>query len=181
MSIISIKINKLISKIANDKTIFNNLMSTIFNSFFILNNFDRHKITFRINLKILFIKIKKININFSSIQEQRLLNLLYRFSNNFCELRQKTRQIRKIKRIKKKTLKNYLIDQKHKFTSLTKITQMKSLWKTFKKTTISSIIIINIILIILTRDIKKTTITSWFFSFSFKTRRNVVIIQLFFF
>ena len=127
----------------------------------------------------MFIKIKKININFST--KKRLFNLFCNSQNNFYELCQKTRQIRKIKRIKKKTSKNCLIDRKHEFTSSTKTIRMKNSWKTFKKTTISSIIIINIISIISIRNIKKTTrTTNRFFLFSFKTFLNVVIIRSFF-
>ena len=66
MSIFSIistnLINKLINKIENDKTIFYYNLTLIICIFSFINCYSIIRF---INLKILFIKIKKININFS--------------------------------------------------------------------------------------------------------------------
>ena len=88
-AILLIELIDLVNKIENDKmTINNNLTSTIFNFFifiFIQNNMknDFHLTTFHISSKIQLIRIKKININFSS-KSLFQLQSFYHSSSNFC-------------------------------------------------------------------------------------------------
>ena len=91
-------IDKSISKILNDKTIFFNNLTLVILNFRI--NIDRHQITIFINFKILFFKtifinvIKIFNIRHQTCQKLRFSSFLFcQLSNNFYNWFSKTRSI----------------------------------------------------------------------------------------
>ena len=175
ISTLSINNVKSINKIVNDKTIFNNnLTSTIFNFLIFRTIIDRHQITIYINIKILFIKnIKNFNINFQTNRFKKHLSFLFcQLTNNFCNLFSKTRQIRNSKinhNVDKQTTQNQIIKKKMSTIAMTKLksslskktkTMKRSLRKIFTMKKNIKIIILKMTIWIIIIRIKKMKFSS---------------------